>query len=910
MLPWDPTSPESWASRFGMVSVPAFRPTREANRQGRHAVVLDGESGSFFFSCGVASDLLQQVGAWSWSSNVSHAIIVDKPASIIHLIRWDNPSSVAVKPRADEVAAGEIISHIENAEPPTGRKSIELALEVFRTVRHEVAAFGGTDQDAVLAFNTLLAWSELDDRESLNLQDATRLLVESGLIAHTVSDLTPKILNFPLGELADLLTNPQSTPHGYSLDTDLLVRHASGTLFQEAHMELARVPHPTLFPKAPLEPVRATLRRRSDIHFTPPSLARVLVQEAISELDRLNPDVKSRVIRVLDPACGSGVFLVESLRETCNSDVDLTLIGVDSSEIACDLARFAVHRTILETGHGTYDIAPSNSLRDEWKQSDIILMNPPFLPWRSISPEVQHSIKDILGEAYTGQSDTVLAFVAKAVEALGPGCVLATVVPASFFVSRAGHKLREKIHSDVSLCVTLLGRFRGYGYFREASVEPGFIVVSRVHEQRQRLSTVKVLLSEAGREDKAIRGIRMLNGCASRMGDGWETSIKDNAFLNEPDWTPRPEQAEGVRHSLLNKVPFATDLFDIRLGIRPGLKDLFVIDKNTYDSLGKAEKSFFLPTADTVNNCMVELRDYIFYPYDGDGQLRLATDGDVSDAVPWFYTNRLKPNRVDLESRSSLRHRSWWELVEPRPTWMRKRKIRIVSPQFARAGMFALDLQGEFAVVQGHAWLWRGRDLLTEDCSWAYLAILNSPDFEAILDYFCRRIPGPRFEVANKYLSKVPLPDVLNIAPQLLSRLARLGRELHDTGHCSLPDLSDAVASAYALEKTVMRSAFPILADKYSEEQFQILSSQWKRETGHLSSLSHRMRHPAFRQIVSMGVIVVPWILSDLKIKPTWWFAALEEITGANPVPANEMGFLPQMTQAWLEWGREQGHEV
>lgn len=92
--------------------------------------------------------------------------------------------------------------------------------------------------------------------------------------------------------------------------------------------------------------------------------------------------------------------------------------------------------------------------------------------------------------------------------------------------------------------------------------------------------------------------------------------------------------------------------------------------------------------------------------------------------------------------------------------------------------------------------------------------------------------------------------------------------------------------------------------------RFFTLKAEWESATAHLSSITASAMHPAYQQIIGMGTIAIPLILSELKKKPGHWFWALKSITGADPVPPEHRGRLKQMTEDWLKWGKEQGYIV
>ena len=88
------------------------------------------------------------------------------------------------------------------------------------------------------------------------------------------------------------------------------------------------------------------------------------------------------------------------------------------------------------------------------------------------------------------------------------------------------------------------------------------------------------------------------------------------------------------------------------------------------------------------------------------------------------------------------------------------------------------------------------------------------------------------------------------------------------------------------------------------EERFRRLEALWRAETGHLSSSNKIIGHPAFREIIRMGMAVVPFMLRDLKQQPRLWVWALREITGDDPVPVADRGDIAKMTAAWLCWAK------
>jgi hypothetical protein len=82
------------------------------------------------------------------------------------------------------------------------------------------------------------------------------------------------------------------------------------------------------------------------------------------------------------------------------------------------------------------------------------------------------------------------------------------------------------------------------------------------------------------------------------------------------------------------------------------------------------------------------------------------------------------------------------------------------------------------------------------------------------------------------------------------------------------------------------------------EERFHELVKTWRKEAGHLSLASRMAKHPAYREIVSMGIAALPLLLEELR----------RETTRQNPVPAESEGKVQKMAEAWIQWGVAGGY--
>jgi hypothetical protein len=124
----------------------------------------------------------------------------------------------------------------------------------------------------------------------------------------------------------------------------------------------------------------------------------------------------------------------------------------------------------------------------------------------------------------------------------------------------------------------------------------------------------------------------------------------------------------------------------------------------------------------------------------------------------------------------------------------------------------------------------------------------------------------------------------------------------------SLERLEKVVSDLQATVKELRRARPLREASADSSVQFEALVREWKNFESPSSSVAKLAMHPAYQRIIGMGEAAVPLLLAELEREPDHWFWALHAITGADPVPEQSRGNLKRMSEAWLEWGKQQGY--
>lgn len=90
-------------------------------------------------------------------------------------------------------------------------------------------------------------------------------------------------------------------------------------------------------------------------------------------------------------------------------------------------------------------------------------------------------------------------------------------------------------------------------------------------------------------------------------------------------------------------------------------------------------------------------------------------------------------------------------------------------------------------------------------------------------------------------------------------------------------------------------------------DEFEELAAEWRRDTAPYSSSLQIAMNSAYQRIIGLGPSALPHICRALETRPEHWFWALNALTGADPVPAEERGNLVAMQTRWLDWARNEG---
>jgi len=788
-----------WQKTLGLLPIPLF-----GQNDNRRYILLNGSQGNFCLDTTNDTSLDSEKSRISaWSSNVGHYVTL--MGDNVQVQRWDSSRFNIEKYTATSVYNNLERFHefLQSTAPNKDMSVIAHSIRFFRKLRATLGSdFNGIQSLKVFLYFLASATDNNFHRDDVdlvkwNLSNETRQLAKQ----INNDNWESLLFEFLQGRKLENLTP----------DLNLVIRHASGQIFQEAHYEaLFMNSGQMMFSGFLPSPVKISGKPKTvGSYFTPPSLARTLVEESLRHINLESPHIK-----IFDPACGSGEFLREALRQlrVSNYKGQVAIIGRDIDDAACEMAKFEIGWELRDVNFEVnINIEQKDSLDPnyEWPGNvDLLLMNPPFVAWHSMDNETKKSISLSLGSLSDKRPNMAFAFIVKASQSVKNNGVLGSVVPSSFLDGVSAERIRQSLSNVFS--PILVARLGNQHLFANATVDVGLYIA----KSGQPLDVPLAFWADF-RSDSSSTGLRALRKLRIE-GNLSLPLIKENYSIypypeilqKTKDWSPRPYSSWSLRKSLDN-MPRVKDLFDIRQGIKTGFHKAFVLSKDEFQSLPKKEQKYFRSAIinESIRAGFVKDIAYAFFPY---GQYRFTDNAKLKSAVPRFYESHLLPNKDKLLSRARVDPDRWWEYTYHR-TWLVEPTPKIVSTQFGDVGSFGLDPSGVFVPIDAPSWIPLGegntRKFANKIC-YAYLSILNSDIFSQLLAASSTSISGGQWALTKQYVADIALPDLFGYSENsnLLDGLIRIGKSIYNGISMSKKDVeihAKLVKQAYAISDTL-----------------------------------------------------------------------------------------------------------
>lgn len=498
-----------------------------------------------------------------------------------------------------------------------------------------------------------------------------------------------------------------------------------------------------------------------------------------------------RDLSIVDPACGSGAFLIAAfdvlaaeyrrvterladLGEVCKFDIydeilSKNLFGVDLNIESAEITRLALwlktarrqHRLAkldqtIRTGNSLIHDPKASDRPFDWCDNfpdvfskggfDIVIGNPPYVRMEHLK-----LVKPWLAEHYTvadDRTDLSAYFFEKGISLLKPEGRLGYISTSSFFRAGYGEKLRLLLseYTDIETVVD----FGDVQIFEGVTTYPAIVTAKKK--------------STIGAPEGSLAFLNIGSVAPADLGSAFAEGARGmpRARLTGGSWQFENDALAGLRDKIVKGRKTLSEVYGAPLyGIKTGLNDAFIIDSPTRNRLVVED-----PKSVELLKPFLKGENIKRWRIEPEGLWLINTPkGKVKiDEYP-AIRDWLLPFKDRLEARAT--QQEWWELQQAQLAYQKKfEEIKIVYPIISQGRKFALDQQGYF--INDKCFMINADYFLS--------AILNSTLFWYWIFGEGSALRGGmwRMELREHYMSKTPIPEMSADARHDLSRHAKV----------------------------------------------------------------------------------------------------------------------------------------
>jgi len=512
------------------------------------------------------------------------------------------------------------------------------------------------------------------------------------------------------------------------------------------------------FPSEPTFELTAKKERRKarGIYYTPRFITDYIVRETVGRFLKERSYDETLKIKILDPACGSGSFLIRAYDELLNhhayrggksvTELDQyerlnilirNIFGVDldqqAVEIACLnlLLRSLARREVLPSLAD--NVRQGNSLisgteeelkscfGDKWREKkpfnwerefndimanggfDVVIGNPPYVRTQTLDKSEADYFKQRYVSA-TGHYDVYVLFLERALSLLRQGGRVGLILPSKFFQTEYGRGIRGLISQEGVLEQVV--NFGPHQIFEESTTYTCLLFLKKERMRQLKYSLVKRLHSPA--EQLAKIGSREKCNGADLLIESVEVPPP-----SQQPWLFTVSATSDIVGKLFERgVPLREMTDHIFVGPQTDADKVFILtgpgdeggalqlhskSTNARHTIERASVMPLLSGQDVKRYGFPQRRQWIIFPYEKKGaRMALIPATKLEDLYPHCF-EYLNANRALLETRPRLRDPAErWVAFGQEKNLSLQRQAKLCVPRLCRRLTFLLDEAGEW----------------------------------------------------------------------------------------------------------------------------------------------------------------------------------------------------------------------
>lgn len=516
------------------------------------------------------------------------------------------------------------------------------------------------------------------------------------------------------------------------------------------------------------------------------------------------------VLRICDPACGSGAFLVaafkylkeeykvvntrlDELGETgdlvskdLNDDIlNNNLFGVDINAESVEIARLSLWLATAEKGkkltslknnikqgnsvihHKSTDKNAFNWDMQGFTDFDVVLGNPPYVRQERLSDIKPYLEKHY--QTYHGVADLYTYFFELGLKILRKDGHLGYISSSTFFKTGSGEALRK--HLSIEANLKQIVDFGDLQVFEGVTTYPAILVMSKPTRSRK-----------TAPENK----LAFWNVVANKLDD-LKTEMQSPKWgemgqhkLALDGWRLEDERLQVLRQKIVRNKPTLKEVYGSPLyGIKTGRNEAFVIDRETRDGLIEQDPRSleiikpFLEGKD-LKKWRAEPRDlYLIFT-------RRGIDIEQYPAVKNHlekYREILEPKPKDFPKDKKWKGRKagtyqWYEIQDAVDYYLSFDEHKIMYAHFQAMPLFHFDTSEVYCNNKGY---------IIPSADQFLLGYLNSSVSWFAFTAMTTMVSGGFFEATTQNVTRIPIPKATNTQKQTIATLAEECQQLAES---------------------------------------------------------------------------------------------------------------------------------
>lgn len=477
--------------------------------------------------------------------------------------------------------------------------------------------------------------------------------------------------------------------------------------------------------------------------YTPLEVVRYMVNDIVMDINyEENPN-----IRILDPSCGGGYFLIELYKrlvimaEKLGIDnpqkhvMDMNLYGFDIDENAIMITQIEIYE---KTGHVASNIECRDFLIGKQEEYDIIIGNPPYMGHKMVTGEYRKKLSEEYKSVFSDKGDLSYCFIKRGIDSLKNSGRLVFLTSRYILEALNAEDIRRYIMTRGQL-ISIVD-FYGVRIIKGVGVDN--IIIKFEKSEGSRLSDFyRVKSSAKGMGEEVFnditnnreRYVKHINVNTNNLkNEGW-------SFLNN------------IENSIINKINgYELSTFcESFQGIITGCDEAFVITEGEAIKLN-IERELLKPWIKNKN-----VREYSISHSD---ELLIYSDMIKDEKAYKSAIDYIKKYRGRLEERRECVKgmRRWYELQ-----WGRKPDLfegsKIIYPYKASRNRFALDSGNYFSA---DVYAIKIKDMFINTISYEFLTgILNSSIYEFYIKTIAKKLGDDLYDYYPNKIMTLRIPE-------------------------------------------------------------------------------------------------------------------------------------------------------